>query len=183
MDARRAIRTMRAKADEWNVDSAQIGIMGASAGGHLAATCATLFNEKFEAETSDAIDQVSCRPDFSVLLYPVIGMDVAWTHQGSSRRLLGENPDEEIVKLASPHLQVSKETPPLFLVHASDDGGVPLRNAAAYMSACAEHGVPVRASIYPTGGHGFGWRGRGAATGWMERLEEWLLTLKPTENQ
>jgi acetyl esterase/lipase len=178
MDARRAIRTMRSKAGEWNVDPAQIGIMGASAGGHLAATCATLFEEEFEAETNDAIDKMSCRPDFSVLLYPVIAMDEPWAHRGSARRLLGENPDEKTVKMASPHLHVSEKTPPVFIVHASNDSGVPLRNSAEYMSACAKHNVPVRASIYPTGGHGFGFKGRGAAKGWIERLDEWLQNLR-----
>lgn len=177
LDARRAIRTMRSKAEELGVDPQKIGIMGASAGGHLASTCATLFNEKFAAETDDAIDALSCRPDFAVLLYPVIGMDSPWGHGGSARRLLGANPSEELRKKCATHLQVTQETPPVFIVHASDDGAVPLRNAAEFMSACAEKKVPVTAVIYPTGGHGFGWEGRGAAKGWMKVMEEWLGTL------
>lgn len=177
LDARRAIRTMRSKAEEWGVDPSKIGVMGASAGGHLASTCATLFDEKLETGEGDAIDVVSCRPDFSVLLYPVIGMDSKWGHGGSKRRLLGENPSEELVELNATHRQVTKETPPTLIVHSADDQTVPLRNAAEYMSACAEHGVPVTAAIYPTGGHGFGWKGRGAAQEWMKVLEEWLGTL------
>ncbi|WP_411846689.1 alpha/beta hydrolase [Roseibacillus persicicus] len=177
MDARRAIRTMRAKAEELGVEPNKIGIMGASAGGHLASTCATLFNEKFEAETEDNIDALSCRPDFAVLLYPVIGMDSSWGHGGSARRLLGPEPSDELREKCATHLQVSKDTPPTFLVHASDDGAVPLRNSAEFMSACAEKKVPVSAAVYSTGGHGFGWQGRGSAKGWMSDLEKWLKSL------
>ncbi|MGJ8726374.1 MAG: alpha/beta hydrolase [Roseibacillus sp.] len=174
LDARRAIRTMRAKAEEWGVEPSKIGVMGASAGGHLASTCATLFDEKLESGEGDAIDAVSCRPDFAVLLYPVIGMDSPWGHGGSKRRLLGENPSPELVKLNATHLQVTKETPPTLIVHSADDKAVPLRNAAEFMSACAEKDVPVSAAIYPTGGHGFGWEGRGAAKEWLQVLEVWL---------
>ena len=177
LDARRAIRTMREKSKEWGVDPNQIGVMGASAGGHLASTCATLFNERLETGESDAIDEMSCRPDFAVLLYPVIGMDSEWGHGGSRRRLLGENPSEELVKLNATQLQVTKETPPTLLVHAADDKTVPLRNSAEFMSACAEHGVPVSAAIYATGGHGFGVKGRGECKEWLQAMEAWLKTL------
>ena len=178
LDARRAIRTMRAHADEWGVDADKIGVMGASAGGHLAATCATLFEMKLESGEGDEIDAVSCRPDFAVLLYPVIGMNSEWGHGGSVRRLLGESPSEKIREVCSPHVQVTEKTPPTLIVHSADDRTVPLRNAAEFMSACAEHKVPVRAAIYPTGGHGFGWKGRGAAKEWMTVLEEWLVSLR-----
>ena len=151
--------------------------MGASAGGHLASTCATLFGEKLETGEGDAIDEVSCRPDFAVLLYPVIGMDEPWGHGGSKRRLLGENPSEELVKLNATQLQVTKETPPVFLVHAADDQTVPLRNSAEFMSACAEQGVPVSAAIYATGGHGLGPRGGGRPRSGCQALEGWLKTL------
>ena len=177
LDARRAIRTMRAKAEEWGVEPDQIGVMGASAGGHLASTCATLFDRKLEKGEGDSIDEVSCRPDFAVLLYPVIGMNEPWGHGGSRRRLLGENPSEELVQLNATQLQVTKETPPVLIVHAADDKTVPLRNAAEFMSACAEKGVPVSAKIYATGGHGFGWEGRGAAKDWLQVLEGWLGSL------
>lgn len=177
LDARRAIRTMRHLSEDLAIDAEKIGIMGASAGGHLAATCATLFEKKLETEEGDAIDQLSCRPDFAVLLYPVIGMDSEWGHGGSARRLLGENPSPELVKLCSPHRQVTARTPPTLLVHSADDHVVPLRNAAEFMSACAENKVSVRAAIYPTGGHGFGAKGRGKAKDWMDVLGEWLKTL------
>lgn len=178
LDARRAIRTMRANAEEWNVIPAQIGIVGSSAGGHLASTCATLFEERLEEGEGDEIDAVSCRPDFAVLLYPVIGMDGSWSHGGSARRLLGPEPSPELVQRCSTHLRVTEKTPPIFIVHAADDRSVPLRNATEFMLACAEKKVPVRAAIYPSGGHGFGWKGRGAAEGWIEGLGEWLGTLE-----
>ena len=177
LDARRGLRMMRHLADGLGVDAHKIGVMGASAGGHLAATCATLFEKRLEVEEGDAIDKLSCRPDFAVLLYPVIGMDSVWGHGGSLRRLLGQSPSEELLKLCSPYRQVTEKTPPMFMVHAADDHVVPLRNTAEFMSACAEKKVPVRAAIYPTGGHGFGWEGRGAARGWMKELAEWLEAL------
>lgn len=177
LDARRGIRTMRSLAQELKIDPQKVGIMGASAGGHLAATCATLFEMDLEPGDKDAIDKLSCRPDFSILLYPVIGMDSEWGHGGSARRLLGKNPTQKVLKICSPYRQVTAQTPPTFIVHSADDHTVPLRNAAEFMSACAEKKVPVRAAIYPTGGHGFGWEGRGAARGWMKELEEWLQTL------
>ena len=177
LDARRALRTMRYQAEAWGVDEAKIGVLGASAGGHLAATCATLFEQQLEEQIGDEVDKVSCRPDFAVLLYPVIGMNANWGHEGSRRRLLGENSSEEKRELCAPQLQVTAKTPPTFLVHSADDHVVPLRNSAEFMSACATHKVSVRASIYPTGGHGFGGPGRGAAAGWMDQLEAWLKTL------
>lgn len=177
LDARRAIRTMRSMAEELGIDADKIGVMGASAGGHLAATCATLYDKKLETGEGDAIDAMSCRPDFAILLYPVIGMDSEWGHGGSAKNLLGENPSAELLTLCSPHRHVTKDTPPTFIVHSADDHVVPLRNAAEFMSACAEKKVPVRAAIYPTGGHGYGWEGRGAAKEWMKVLEEWLGTL------
>ncbi|MBK1833311.1 alpha/beta hydrolase [Roseibacillus ishigakijimensis] len=176
LDARRAIRTLRAHAAEWGVDAGRIGVMGSSAGGHLASTCATLFDQKLEKGEGDAIDALSCRPDFAVLLYPVIGMDQDWGHGGSARRLLGAEPSSELRTLCATYRQVSEQTPPVFLVHAADDSGVPLRNSAEFMSACAEKKVPVRAAIFPTGGHGFGWKGRGASEGWMTHLAAWLKT-------
>lgn len=177
LDARRALRTMRSQAREWGIEEDKIGIMGASAGGHLASTCATMFAEQLESGEPDAIDRLSCRPDFAVLLYPVIGMENAWSHRGSVRRLLGENPSRELRQRCATHLRITPETPPIFLVHASDDQAVPLQNATEFMNACAQKNVPVRAAIFPTGGHGFGAQGRGAAVGWMAQLEDWMKAL------
>lgn len=177
LDARRALRIMRSQAEEWGVDAEKIGVMGASAGGHLASTCATMFKEPLETGELDAVDQLSCRPDFAVLLYPVIGIDSPWGHGGSARRLLGEIPTPELRKRCATHLHVTPATPPIFLVHASDDHSVPLQNTAEFMMACARQQVPVRAAIFPTGGHGFGAQGRGSAAGWMLQLEGWLEAL------
>lgn len=176
LDARRALRVMRSQGEEWGVNQDNIGVLGASAGGHLASTCATMFTEQWE-ENEDAIDRLSCRPDFAVLLYPVIGVGEPWGHQGTTRRLLGEAPTAELVQQCATHLRVTKETPPVFILHAADDTTVPLRNSAEFMSACAEKGVSVRAAIYPTGGHGFGGEGRGACKSWLSELEAWLATL------
>lgn len=175
LDARRAIRTMRTHAEEWGLDAKKIGVMGSSAGGHLASMCLTLWGVELSEEVDDKLVEVSCRPDFGVLVYPVISIGESWSHGGSGKQLLGETPSEELLQLCSTQRQVTKETPPVYVVHAADDRSVPLRNAAEFMSACAEEGVPVTAEIFPTGGHGFGWRGKKSAKGWIDGLEKWLL--------
>ncbi|MGJ8695713.1 MAG: alpha/beta hydrolase [Verrucomicrobiaceae bacterium] len=178
LDARRAIRTARAHAEEWKVDPNKIGIMGFSAGGHLASCCATMFNDKFEAETGDAIDALSCRPDFQILGYPVIAMGTKYGHGGSQRNLLGKDvSDEEAAKFNTTN-RLTKECPPLYFVHSSDDRAVPLKNAMDYAARCAELGIPVTGQVFPSGGHGYGQKGRDAATGWTKNLDVWLATLR-----
>lgn len=174
MDARRAIRLARSKAGEWGIDPNMVGVMGFSAGGHLASTCVTMFGDTFPQETSDAIDTLSCRPDFGVLVYPVIAMSKPYGHTGSRNALLGKDPPEELILRCDTSLRVTEKTPPVLVVHAADDGGVPLQNAMDFMAACVEKKVPVTAHIYSSGGHGFGFPGRGEATGWTARLAEWL---------
>ena len=174
MDARRAIRLTRSKAAEWGIDPAKVGVMGSSAGGHLASMCATLWDEKIAAETTDAIDALDCRPDFAVLVYPVISMTEKWGHGGSKRRLLGENPDAQLAERVSTELRVNAKTPPCFLVHAADDGGVPLRNSMEFAARCAENRVPVVCHAFAEGGHGFGLKGKGDSVGWPSLLEKWL---------
>lgn len=174
MDARRAIRTMRSKAGEWGVDPGKIGIMGFSAGGHLCSTAVTMFEDKFEAETNDAIDQLSCRPDFGILCYPVISMGESYCHGGSVRNLLGKEPAAELLARNNTALRVTTKTPPIFLVHSADDGAVPLRNGTDFAAACADKKVPVVAHIYSQGGHGYGLSGRGDSSGWTARLEDWM---------
>jgi acetyl esterase/lipase len=178
MDARRAIRLTRSKAAEWGVDPAKVGVMGSSAGGHLASMCATLWDEKIPAETADAIDVLDCRPDFAVLVYPVISMTEKWGHGGSGRRLLGENPDAELAARVSTDRRVDAETPPCFIVHAADDCGVPLRNSMEFAARCAENRVPVVCHVFAEGGHGFGLKGRGDSAGWPLLLEKWLHARK-----
>lgn len=175
LDARRAIRLTRSKADEWGVDPEKVGVMGSSAGGHLASMCATLWDDKLPEETSDQIDALDCRPDFAVLVYPVIAMADPWGHTGSKRRLLGETPAPQLLARVSTDRRVNAKTPPCFMVHAADDGAVPLRNTLEFAARCAENSVPVTCHVFAEGGHGFGLRGRGDSAKWPMLLEKWLV--------
>ena len=172
LDARRAIRVMRSQAEKWGVDPGKIGVMGFSAGGHLASMCATKFSENYEAETKDEVDELSCRPDFAILVYPVISMGQV-THQGSRRRLAGSDPTQEMLDSLSTELQVSKETPPCFLLTTSDDG-VDCRNSLEFAIACKAHDVPVALHLFEKGGHGYGLHGEGNLSVWPQLLDAWL---------
>ena len=173
-DAQRAIRTVRSGAEQWNVDPDRIGIIGFSAGGHLASSLGTHFHQRY-SETKDEIDRVSCRPDFMILMYPVISFTEPFTHKGSRRNLLGENPDPELVENLSNEKQVTPETPPTFLVHADDDKGVPPQNSIAFYLALKKANVPAEMHIYEKGGHGFGpGAGKGPVSSWMLRCSEWM---------
>jgi len=174
LDARRAIRITRFHAREWGLDSQKIGVMGSSAGGHLASMAGTLFDEKFPEETGDEIDKLPCRPDFQILVYPVIGMDQAWGHGGSKRRLLGENPDSALVARVASYHHITSKTPPCFLIHSADDNGVPVRNSLEYAASCAENKVPVACHVFNNGGHGYGLKGGGDSTDWPNLLDDWL---------
>lgn len=178
LDARRAIRTTRFHAKEWGVDPAKVGVMGSSAGGHLASMCATLSEERFKEEGADEIDRLECRPDFAVLVYPVISMTQSWGHQGSKRRLLGESPEAGLAERVSTELRVNAKTPPCFLVHAADDTVVPVRNSLEFAARCAENKVPVVCHVYARGGHGFGLKGKGDSVAWPQQLESWLAGMK-----
>jgi hypothetical protein len=148
MDARRAIRLTRSKAKEWGIDPARIGVMGSSAGGHLASMCATMWDEKLPQETGDPLDALDCRPDFAILIYPVISMTEKWGHDGSKRRLLGPSPDPEIVARVSTEKRVNRRTPPCFLIHAADDSGVPARNSLEFAARCAENQVRTPSPVF-----------------------------------
>ncbi|RTE55417.1 alpha/beta hydrolase [Arenibacter aquaticus] len=176
-DAQRAIRTVRQNAAEWNIDSNNIGIIGFSAGGHLASTLGTHYNEEVYAK-QDAIDQLSARPDFMTLAYPVITMGDLNTHGGSRKNLLGENPSQKMLDHFSNELQVTADTPPTFLVHASDDQGVPVENSLLFYTALLKHKVPAAMHIYPSGGHGFalGLQDSHLAT-WTDQWIGWMNSL------
>ena len=177
-DAQRAIRIVRSRSREWGVDPGRIGILGFSAGGHLAASAATHFDGG-KADASDLIDRASCRPDFSILIYPVISMREGVTHRGSRNNLLGRSPDEELVRLMSNELQVTAETPPTFLVHSTNDRAVPLANSKLFHEACRKAGVPSDLRIYKQGGHGFGLGRKGHDSAeWPARCAEWLKVRK-----
>jgi acetyl esterase/lipase len=174
LDVQRAIRTVRSNAGKWQVDPERIGVMGFSAGGHLASTAATRFDAG-DQESADPIAKVSCRPDFAVLCYPVITFTQDFMHNGSRRNLLGDDPDPELVKSLSNELQVTKETPPTFLFHTTEDTGVPPQNSTAFYVACVEQGVPAELHIFAKGRHGIGLgKNIPGASEWPERLKTWL---------
>lgn len=173
LDAARAIRTVRARATEWHLDPARIGILGFSAGGHLTATIGTHFDAG-KADASDPIDRFSSRPDLMVLIYPVITMK-EFTHAGSKKMLLGEQPTPELITLLSNDEQVTKETPPAFLVHTADDPGVPVENSLRFAEALRKARVPVEIHIYEHGPHGFGLGTKDPILStWPQRCAEWL---------
>lgn len=154
LDAARAVRTVRYRADEWKIDSHRIGIMGSSAGGHLASTLLTHFDDG-DSQASDPIDRVSSRPDLGVLCYAVITMG-PYTHEGSRRNLLGGNPSKEDIWLLSNELQVTPETPPCFIWHTWEDRTVPIENSLNFAKALNRAGVPFALHIFQRGGHGMG---------------------------
>ncbi len=171
-DAQKAIRIVRRNAKEWNIDPHKIGIMGFSAGGHLASTLSTHYNQK----VYEPLDTISARPDFSILIYPVISMDSNITHMGSRINLLGKNPEPEIVNLYSNELQVNKNTPPAFLVQSIDDDVVPVQNSIVYTLALKKYNIPCELHLYEKGGHGYGLgRNQGSTeSSWPEACEKWL---------
>ena len=154
-DAQRAIRTVRARADEWKIQPDKIGVMGFSAGGHLASTAGTHF-DKGDPDSADVIQRAGCRPDFMILCYPVIAFDEPYAHRGSQKNLLGEEADAELVKSLSNEKQVTAETPPTFLFHTDEDKGVPSENSVFFYLALRRAGVPAEMHIYQKGPHGVG---------------------------
>lgn len=153
VDAQRAIRTVRANAQAWRIDPARVGILGFSAGGHVASTAATHFDAG-DKSSSDPVARLSCRPDFALLVYPVVSMTVK-THGGSKKNLLGAKPKPELEKLFSNELQVTDATPPMFLTHATDDVAVPPENSRMLYAALQAHRIPAEYLELPSGGHGF----------------------------
>lgn len=174
MDAQRAFRMVRYHAESWNIDPGKIGIMGFSAGGHLASTLSTHF-DMGDPGHPDPVEKKSCRPDFSILVYPVISFTEEFRHSGSRKALLGEDADPELVSYYSNELQVSAETPPAILIHSSDDGGVPVQNSLAYYQALLKQGITAEMHIYPYGGHGYSLAiGKGHLATWPDRVLEWI---------
>ena len=173
-DAQRAIRTVRSHAAAWRIDPARIGIMGFSAGGHLAMTASTWFDAA-SAQPGDAIDGVSSRPDFAVLGYPVISMTAAWTHKGSQRNLLGDNPDPDLAARLSGERAVRKDTPPTFIFQTNEDTSVPAENAVQYYLALRQAGVPAEMHVFEKGAHGVGLANDNPALSpWSTLLANWL---------
>jgi acetyl esterase/lipase len=173
-DALRAIRYTRSKAVEWKIDPNRVGIMGFSAGGHLASTAATHFDDG-DQNAGDPIEKLSSRPDLAILCYPVITMTDPFAHKGSRKNLLGENPPEQMVNLMSNEKQVTERTPPTFLFHTQDDPGVPVENSMMFALALRQKKVPYEMHIYEHGRHGVGLAPGDPALGtWPKLLENWL---------
>ena len=162
-DAQTALAIIHNRAKEWNINKKKIGIMGFSAGGHLASTVGTHFKTKLQ------------RPAFMILGYPVVTMDSTYTHMGSRKNLLGKNPSDDLVKLYSNELQVTKKTPPTFIIHAKDDKTVPIANSENFKKALDKNKVSAELNIFEVGKHGFGMRKSGIpADNWDEMLKKWL---------
>lgn len=173
-DAQRAIRTVRARAAEWGLDPRHIGVIGFSAGGHLASTAGTHYDAG-AASNSDTVERVSSRPDFMMLLYPVITMRDPFVHRGSRTNLLGQQPDSAMMQLMSNETQVTRDTPPTLLVHSTDDRTVPVENSLMFYSALRAAAVPAEMHIFEYGGHGFGLAPMDPVLGaWTTVAESWM---------
>ncbi|MEE4259679.1 MAG: alpha/beta hydrolase, partial [Bacteroidales bacterium] len=174
LDAQRAIRVVRSNAKEWGVDAQKIGVMGFSAGGHLAATVSTHFDDKY-AEATDSIDYLSARPDFSILVYPVVTLKSDYTDNGSRNKLLRFNLDEELITHFSNELHVNANTPPTFIMHSSNDSIVPVQNSLQYYQTLIENKVEAEMHLYPIGGHGYALaQDNDYLSAWTNELKAWL---------
>ncbi|WP_346237048.1 alpha/beta hydrolase [Niabella insulamsoli] len=170
-DAQRALQLIRERAGEWHINPNRVGVAGFSAGGHLAATLSTHFNRPQIENPS----RTSLRPDFSILVYPVISFGDSLSHKGSRRALLGsDTANQAAVRLYTNELQVSKDTPPAFLLHSSDDRVVPVGNSIAYYQHLMQEGVKAAMHIYTSGGHGYGLRNKSNKDDWFQRCLNWM---------
>ena len=170
-DAQKAIYLVRKNAKEYGIDKNKIGIMGFSAGGHLASTLSTHYKKNIIPNK----ESINLRPDFSILMYPVISMQEEITHQGSRENLLGANPSDELIKEFSNELCITPDTPPTFLVHADDDTVVPIENSLNYYTTLHENNVPVAFHVFEKGGHGFSMRDKRLVKQWTLLLKNWLV--------
>jgi acetyl esterase/lipase len=171
-DAQQAIKMVREHAGEWNIDPAKVGILGFSAGGHLASTAGTHFNTSLIPNPAN----VNLRPDFMVLIYPVISFSDSLTHMGSRNNLVGKTPTAKQIENYSNEVQVTSATPPTFLVHAGDDKGVTVKNSLVFYNALLKNAVPAGLIIYPKGGHGFGLVNATTPDKWFIHNVNWLVS-------
>ncbi|PWJ60430.1 acetyl esterase/lipase [Dyadobacter jejuensis] len=172
MDAMQGMQMIRARATEWNIDPEKVGVMGFSAGGHLAATLSTHHNKGSRASAL-------ARPNFSILAYPVISFSAELAHGGSRNNLLGDEKSDELIQYYSNELQIDDQTPTAFLVHSMNDGSVSVENSIAYYLGLKAHKIPAEMHLYPLGGHGYGLRtaDKGSLEGWPKALNTWLSSL------
>jgi acetyl esterase/lipase len=177
-DAQRAIRLVRYYAKKWAINPNQVGIMGFSAGGHLATTLGTHFDKETLDESNDPINELSARPDFMALIYPVITFDKKHYHGGSKNNLIGPNASADLVDEFSNDLNVNPNTPPSFLVHSADDKAVPIANSLLFYNALIKNGVSAEMHLYPKGGHGYALAiGKGSLEDWPQLLFNWIHEL------
>lgn len=170
-DAQEAIRIIRRNATQWKINQNRIGVIGFSAGGHLASTLSTHFDEK----VYEIKDTTSARPDFSLLIYPVITFDSSFTHSGSRRNLVGDNPSEVLIRHFSNELMITARTPPAFLVHSSDDKAVPVKNSLVYYQGLVKNNIIAEMHIFQKGGHGYGLAvNSGTESSWPDLCLRWL---------
>lgn len=173
-DVQRALRTVRTRAQDWGINPNRVGVLGFSAGGHLASTAATHF-DRGNVESDDPIERQSCRPDFAILCYPVIALGAPFTHMGSQRNLLGENPDPKLVESLSNEKQVTADTPPTFLWHTTEDTAVPPENSVFFYLSLRRAKVPAELHIFEHGRHGLGLaKNVPGVSLWPKLCEEWL---------
>lgn len=173
-DVQRAFQLVRENAAHYNIDPAKLGIMGFSAGGHLAASAST----QYKREVIDNPKHTSFRPDFSVLIYPVISFTDKLTHMGSRENLIGKNASQELVNQYSNELLVTTDTPKAFLVHSADDGAVPVENTIVYYQALLKNKIYAEMHLYPLGGHGYGMNNPTTTEKWIDNLKSWLIANK-----
>lgn len=169
-DAQEAIRYVRRNAGKWAINTEKVGVIGFSAGGHLASTLSTHYKD----EVYKATDSISARPDFSLLIYPVISMEEKITHKGSRNNLLGTAPSTALIEKYSNEKQIDSLTPPTYIVHAVDDKSVPVENSIQYFLALKNNKVPCEIHFYEKGSHGFGLGNNGTSKNWTKECEEWL---------
>jgi acetyl esterase/lipase len=168
------MRTIRRNASEWKINPNKIGVIGFSAGGHLASTLSTHFAEKVYNIT----DTTSARPDFSILIYPVISFDASFTHSGSRKNLIGDNPSEDAVRRFSNELQITEKTPPAFLVHSANDKTVPVKNSMVYFDGLQKYSIPSELHIFQKGGHGYGLSiNKGTQSAWPDLCLRWMKSI------
>ena len=177
MDVQRALRTVRASAKDWQLDPQRIGVLGFSAVGHLAST-ATVHHARADPDSDDPVQRVTSRPDFSVLVYPVITLRPPHAHMGSRRNLLGPEPTDELLDLMSTEKQVNAQTPPTLLVHSKDDRGVPIGNSELFLAALKQAGVQGKLLAYEKGGHGYGLGRKDTdSTAWPDECIKWFAQI------
>lgn len=177
-DVLRAVRTVRTNAADWGINPAKIGVMGFSAGGHLASTAATKFTEG-DANAADPVEKASSRPDFAILCYPVIAFGETYNHKGSMKNLLGENPPQELIDSYASHKLVTDKAPPTFIFQTDEDGAVPAENAVAFYLGLRKAKVPAEMHIYRVGNHGLGLAKTVIGTEtWPELCRLWMINMK-----